>query len=216
MHMKKITSCLSVLGLCLTVTACDVSVPSQLETRKIQIKEKLQTIVVHKTQLTGGRISVIARDYHKAGQGTMHLLVPYAEKVSGAQKEADKELSKYRNAFDKLKVRDLETETVAMMDMTHVNDVIISYQRLSASAPAGCGRLPGHDGAVKKEMVHEYTIGCETNAQISNMIAHPSDLIGHRGTEKAGAQRLGTVIQPYEAGTRNEPLESIQASDIGG
>ncbi len=126
MRMNKFTSCLSAMALCLTVAACDVSVPSQLETRKIQIHEKLETIVVHKTQLTEGRMSVIADDYHKAGQGTMRLLIPYAEKSAAAEQQAGKDKRHYRNAFHSLKIKDLDVQTVAMSDMTHINDVIIS------------------------------------------------------------------------------------------
>ena len=63
--------------LSLTVSACDVSVPSQLETGQMRLSEETRTLAVDANKPDAALARRIAGDFRDNGRGDLHILMPY-------------------------------------------------------------------------------------------------------------------------------------------
>lgn len=199
----------------LMLGACDVSTPSQLSVRQVQLKEEVKTTTFDARSLDSDAINGIASDYSRNGRGKVSLTLSYDASGAGAQMRAKKQATHWLNAFRQNGVNDMEVDYVAMTDSAYAGQAIVSYTALVASPPKDCGRIPGYQGAETLAGAEGYGIGCETAAMLSKMVADPSDLMGKAGTPDDDSRRQGAVVENYKLGKQNQKLQGMNASAIG-
>jgi type IV pilus biogenesis protein CpaD/CtpE len=217
MHSVKKTCLIAVL---LTLSlpllaACDVTAPSQVTTGKIRLSTQTKTIVLPAQTVDKEQVETITADYARTGKGKISVLVSYLDGNPVNEIKARQRGNAYKSAFQRRGIPKVEVNTVSVATPTDANQAIISYHALTASAPKNCDRLTGYQGGDTLDNMRTYPIGCETKSILSQMIADPSDLMGKAGTAKDDARRAGAVVEPYKAGTPNQPLKGMQASTIG-
>lgn len=202
--------------LSLTVSACDVSVPSQLETGQMRLSEETRTLAVDANKPDAALARRIAGDFRDNGRGDLHILMPYKSGDPLHETQARRMGKEWQSAFVKGGAGNAKVEFVAVTDASALGRAVISYNVLTALPPEACGqRLTGYQGGDTLEDLHNYRIGCETRTAMSKMIVNPEDLKGRDGTESGDSRRQGTVAERYMSGEKMAPLETTTASGIG-
>ena len=199
----------------LSLSACESTTPSLLQTGKIRLKDQMVAETLDAKRVDPLRIHVIADHYLRNGKGKMNLMVSWLSGDVGREAAAQKQGSTWKYAFEQNGVNDISVDTVAIDDRKFADKIVITYRSLVAMAPKGCGRLPGYQGAETVETMDKYQVGCETQAAISRMIVDPSDLMGKSGAQDNDSRRSGALVEPYRVGTPNQPMKGYQASTIG-
>jgi type IV pilus biogenesis protein CpaD/CtpE len=203
-------------GLMLGLAACDVSVPSQLETGHMRLTEETRSVALPAAKPNAATASRIAADFRDNGRGEMHLVMPYRSGDPLHETQARRLGKEWQSAFAKGGAHGIKVEYVGMTDAALLERAVVSYNVLAALPPAGCGqRLTGYQGGDTLEDLHNYRIGCETRTAFSKMIVNPEDLKGRSGSEDGDSRRQGTVADRYMSGEPMEPLNATTASSIG-
>jgi type IV pilus biogenesis protein CpaD/CtpE len=197
------------------LAACDVTAPSQVTTGKIRLSTQTKNIVLPAQTVDKAQVENIAADYMRNGNGKMSVLVSYLDGNAVNETKARQRGNAYKSALQSKGLSTVEVNTVSVTTQPDANQAIISYHALTASAPKNCDRITGYQGGDTLENMKKYPIGCETKSILSQMIADPSDLMGKTGTAKGDARRASATVEPYKAGTPNQPLDGMQASTIG-
>jgi len=215
MKKNRLLGTATALTMCVFLSACDMSTPSQLHTGKIQLKEKYETVILEADKVQDEKIKHIIKEYRGNGNGRLSLLVSYNADDPKSKSKSTKLASQYKNIFRKAGLSNFEIESVPMEGKYLGGQVIITYRSLQASAPDRCVSLPGKKGAVSNEEIKDYTMGCEVQDMVSRMVARPSDLLGRSGTPDGLSRRQGAITEGYHAGEPTEPLDVLQASEVG-
>jgi pilus biogenesis lipoprotein CpaD len=200
----------------LALSACDTSSPSQLQTGKMRVTNRMVAETLDARRVDPARIAVIADDYMRRGKGDMTVTVSYLAGDDYMAVAADKQGRSYRDAFARRGVSGVSVVTAPTSDRRFTGQVVVTYRALTALQAKDCTRLPGYQGAETVPEMDHYKIGCEMQAAMSKMVADPSDLLGKAGTQDGDSRRNGTIIEKHNAGTPNERMQGFQASQVGG
>lgn len=202
--------------LALSLAACDVSVPSQLETGHMRLSEETRSLALNAHKPDKALASRIAADFRDNGRGDIHILMPYKSGDPLQETQARRMGKEWQAAFVKGGATSAKLEYVAVSEAAALERAIVSYNVLAALPPEACGqRLTGYQGGDTLEDLHSYRIGCETRTAMSKMIVNPEDLKGRDGSEAGDSRRQGAVAERYMSGEKMEPLEATSASGIG-
>jgi len=203
-------------ALTLGLAACDVSVPSQLETGHIRLSEDTRSVSLNADKPDATAARRIAADFRDNGRGAMRLVMPYRSGDPLQETQARRLGREWQAAFAKGGVPGVTVDYVGVTDASLLKRAVVSYTVLAALPPAGCAqRLTGYQGADTLEDMHTYRLGCETRTALSKMIVNPEDLAGRGGSEQGDSRRQGTVTERYMSGEQMEPLQTTSASSIG-
>lgn len=197
------------------LTACDVSTPSQISLRQIQLREGVKTETLDARSVDLGKADMIADAYGRGGQGSATLTVSYPAGTTGARLAAERQGAAWREA---LRARGMKVDAPAVVevqDAGRAGMAILSWRSLLAAPPQGCTRIPGHQGSETINEIETYSIGCETQSAVSRMVANPQDLMGRAGLPDGDAKREGTMVDKHRAGTPNGKLNGLSASTVG-
>lgn len=207
----------------LTLSGCELYDPV-VETQVYPVKMRLQQNVRSQTfsadqKVDHELIHQTVEHYKKAGEGHVTLLLRFQEGNRHQANAATKAGAEYKRLLSQHGVKNAKVQMQPMPQYSKENaEIIMSYQAWKASAPLGCEnqRIPGYFGADGPDTMHDYKIGCESETYISKMVSRPKDLAGNSGMTEGDSRREATVVEGYKSGVPNEPLEGLQASDLGG
>ena len=79
MRHSFIATCGLFLASAVMLTACDVSTPSQVETGKIQILDRMKTVTVDAKHINPAQVDVIADDYKRNGKGNLSAVISFLQ-----------------------------------------------------------------------------------------------------------------------------------------
>lgn len=215
MHAYKLVSLAGILSVALVLSACDASVPSQVQTGKIQLKEQVVTETLDSTRIDPARIDVLADHVKRNGKGDVTLTVSWLSGEASRESTAKRQGNAYKRALEKRGIFDIHVVTVPVMNERYINKIVMVYRSLVAQPPDDCLRLIGYQGAENLEALEKYQFGCEMQMAVSRMIVEPSDLMGKDGAQDNDSRRAGASVENYKAGTPNKPMQGFQASSIG-
>lgn len=206
---------LSVAVLTLGLAACDVTMPSQVETGHMRLSEETRSVAVDVAKPSDDAARRLAKDFRQNGRGEQRLVVPYKGGDPLQETQARRQGKEWQAALARNGMPGVEAEYVAVSDTTLLDRAVLSYNVLSALPPEPCvQRLTGYQGADTLEDMHSYRMGCETKTALSKMIVNPEDLKGRDGTEPGDGRRQGTVVERYMGGEGMEPLDGQTASNV--
>ena len=200
------------VSIALMVSACDISTPSQVLTAKLAIKNEMVTEIFPSDHVDSSHVEVTARKIMRNGNHDVVMTIPY---LPGHGAAAANLGAAYKNAFA---LQGVTHFTVALVVMNGTEDAglpVVSYHAAVASQQGGCTRIPGYEGSDNMDEADRYRFGCETQAEFGKMVADPADLLGRAPSSEADSRRNGIIIDPYQAGTPNQPLKGMSASSIG-
>lgn len=214
LHFRVIRT-LSAAILTLGLAACDVTMPSQVETSHMRLSEETRSIALDAAKPSDDTARRVAKDFRENGRGEQRLVVPYKGGDPLQETQARRHGKEWQAALARSGMPDVDAEYVAVSDTTLLGRAVLSYNVLTALPPEPCGqRLSGYKGGDTLEDMHTYRIGCETKTALSKMIVNPEDLKGRDGTEPGDSRRQGTVVERYMGGEGMEPLDGQTASNI--
>lgn len=208
---------LTLIGLALAVSGCsdstlNMTTPSQLNVEKIQVKEQMLTETLPATRVDKDQVASLAKRILRNGNPEVILTVPY---LPGGQSAAQHIGEIYQVELGDNGVKNVAVGTTMVVEAAEADKAVIAYTGLVAAKPADCGRLPGYQGTETMDAYRDYKFGCETQTALSKMADDPADLLGTSRPAQADSRRNGAIIERYQAGTPNEPLQGMQASTVG-
>jgi pilus biogenesis lipoprotein CpaD len=212
MQSYKLILLVGTLGFALTVSACDVTTPSDVNTSKLKVKDQVITETLSADHVDLKHVAAIAQKVTRNGNGEVDLTIPY---LQGGMVRAEDLGTAYKDAFARQHVSHVSVALVAMTGSQDADSIVASYQVLTAQQAEGCGRIPGYQGPEDMDNYDGYQYGCETQANLAKEIADPTDLLGKENPTEANSRRNGAIIEPYMLGTPNTPLKGMSASDVG-
>lgn len=217
MQMKKMRLLRGLFAavLSLGLAACDMTVPSQLETGHIRLSEQTRSLVLDAGKPDEAAARQAAKAFAQNGRGGQQLLVPYLGGDPLQETSARKSGAAWQALLAKNGMPDVQVDYVAVEDAALLKRAVLSYNVLSAQAPDGCvQRLTGYQGGDTLEDMHSYRIGCETRTALSKMIVNPEDLRGRDGTAPADSRRQGIVAERHMSGEKSEALDTSSTSSV--
>jgi len=155
----------------------------------------------------------IADHYNHYGDGPVEVTVlydPVSKKntAMNAANAADRIASFLRTKG----VRHVHADALPINGQGDLSETMISYDTVTAHAPAGCTTSGGLDG--KQTAADEnYIYGCNIETMISRQIANPRDLAGRDGLDAGSGRRQANVVEGYKTGAPNDSLEGESASE---
>ena len=212
MQAHKLILLAGTLGIALMASACDLTTPSQMNTSKLKIKEHVVTETLSADHVDLARVAATAQNVLRNGDKDVTLTIPY---LPGGVAKAGDIGAAYKSAFAAQGVTHFSVALVVMTDRQDAEKAVVSYQSQVAMQSGDCVRIPGYQGTEDMDNYGDYQYGCETQAQLGKMVHDPSDLLGKENPPEADSRRNGAIIDPYQAGTPNQPLKGMSASSIG-
>lgn len=185
-------------------------------------------ITPHKAQVTSMRFdeSVLARDvdasyietlaesYRRAGQGPLDITVTYDPRSSeNSARMASSRAASIADALESQNIEDVKVSTLPVYNEGPDSRVLVSYDKLKASAPRGCETLMTGVDDPTYEINENYKLGCTIEAYRARQ-TRPVDLAGRAPPDATttDGRRSGNLIEPYRAGAKSEKLEGESAS----
>jgi len=198
----------------LLLSGCDMSTPSQVKVEQMQVVDGMKTQELAAGAPNATRVNVVADDYLRNGNGAFRMVVPYVGGDPLSKVSAEREAAQYKAAFAKRGVNNVQVD-YAGVGAEDAGMIVVSYPSVMAQAPADCKQMTGSNGASTLVEARKYKMGCEMQTAMSQMIAHPEDLMGNAGTPDGESRRQGAVTEHYLSGTTNAPLNGLNASSTG-
>lgn len=197
-----------------SLTACDVTTPSHLETSQIRVQDVTKTALLPAGGVDSAMVSIAANDYARNGRGKVRLVVPYLKGTPLNRMAAQRAGEGYRRAFREHGI-DVAVNYAETVKKDDARNAVLSYTGTVALPPRSCMRMTGSDGAETMVAGEKYSVGCSMKTAMSQMIANPDDLMGVAGTPDEVARRQGPMMENYMSGKTNAPLNGLNASATG-
>lgn len=202
---------------CLGLAACDITVPSQIRTGEIRLKEDMKTQSVDLYHLNENHVSMMAAEYNNIGRGPMSVTVAYPEGDVPEKIAVENRGAALRDMLSKNKVTRVSIDYVPVSDKRLSGNAVVSYPALMALAPENCSALVGAQGGETLQDMEHYQVSCANKDMLSRMIAHPQDLMGVTGAVGGPSRSAGALMEAALDGTPNEPFfDQASASELGG
>ncbi len=215
--MKKF-SVFAMSGVCATLLAACApqSTPSMMNTSRPQVVSETSLKQIPVKEVSDGHLYAIAKEYERYGNGAMQLFLAYDPdtKDYGAMK-AFKDLASYKEKLGKMGVRGIKAETVKAEGAEPT--LMVSFDSVTAHAPAGCRNMPGFDDGLTTREVGDYRFGCSVDTILAKQIYRPSDLQGNAMAESGDGRRAVNTVEYYRQVEQKEAegeLIRIQRTDI--
>lgn len=195
--MKKTTALILLVAATASLAACGrQSTPSMMNTSRPQLVPETTLEQVPVSQVSQGYLFQIADNYQRYGADTMQLTLAYdpASKQYNAMK-AFEDLSSIKGKLQKLGVRSVTGESVKSEGVTPT--LMISYDSVTAQAPAGCRNMPGFDDGLTTTNIGDYKFGCSVDTMLAKQIYRPSDLNGNTASDPLDGRRATNSVEYY-------------------
>lgn len=216
MRLSKLMTSLGAVFMVVSLAACDMTVPSQLETGQIRLDEQVKTVQLDAARVDTKAVRAVMADFRQNGRGQMAVVMAYQSGNPLHETEVRRNGAAWQRALTQQSGKPVQVNYVAVEDKALTEKAVLSYAALTALPPEGCRPLTGYRGGDSLEGMQNYRFGCETRTAISRMIVNPDDLKGREGLPSDDARRQGNVAERYMSGEPLPPLETTTASSIGG
>ncbi len=189
---------------------------------RAQVSEDQFTDGFDTAKLDAGMLHAIANYYERFGNGPMNVVVSYDPKSKiNTRPKAQQALSSIQNGLSKNGVGDMKAALSAVSGSGDVSTTLVSFPAITASAPQGCGMMPGYtdpsqDIPNDTNIKQPYGYGCTIETLLARQVAKPSDLMGKQGFETNGdGRRAERVISTrgYYSDTANKKLDGESVSE---
>lgn len=205
--------CLLAMTAMMTLGACEMYAPPNLNQTKIQVAEEGVSQTIPVSQVSDDALSALAQDYNDRGGSPMSVVVTYDPRSNrNTAMMAGNHASGIAKTLRKYGVDAISSSILPVKDQGDEAQVMISYNAVAALAPDGCGDMPGMKGN-QLEPDPNYKLGCGVDSMIAKQVARPSDLLGRGVSDPTTDGRsAANVIDAYRMGTQNKPLSGESAS----
>ncbi len=210
-------SALTLLSGCSVESETWVNKAGRVEVREDQFTDTFET-----AKINTGTIHAIGDYYDRFGNGAMSIVVSYdPQSKINSLANAQKSLAHLKNGLSKVGVADLNGTVSAMRGSGDVSTTLISFPAMTASAPKGCGMMPGYDDPSADipndtNVDPPYGYGCTVESLLARQISKPSDLLGKQGFEtNSDGRRTERVLSTrgYYSDKEFPKLEGENASE---
>lgn len=195
---------------------------SKMIEKRAEVHQSLFAKRFKADEIDNDAIGELAKHYRRHGEGALNVLVTYKpEKNANKAYEASKKGS---NIVKRIRAHGIETVNldVARVEKEEKLDAfetLIHYKQLHAKGPSDCkpmSVLTNAKPAYNREDVRNYKLGCTIETMLARQVIRPGDLLGKSPISRTlhSGRRAGNIINRYEKGEPNEPLEGATASDI--
>jgi pilus biogenesis lipoprotein CpaD len=217
MMMKKTTILMLFVATAAGLAACGrQSTPSMMNTSLPQIVPETTLEQMPIENVTQSYLYNIADNYERYGVDTMQISLAYdpASKKYNAMK-AFEDLAAIKAKLKKLGVRSITGETVKSEGATPT--LMISYDSVTAQAPAGCRNMPGFDDGLTTTQITDYRFGCSVDTMLAKQIYRPADLQGSGAGDPIDGRRATNTVEYYRQVETDEAegeLNDLDRSDM--
>ena len=200
----------------ISLSACEMYAPPNLNTTKIQVAEEGVSQTIPISQVSDDALSALAQDYNDRGVSPMSVIVTYDPRSNrNTAMMAGNHASGIAKTLRKYGVDAISSSILPVKDQGDEAQVMISYNAVAALAPEGCNDMPGMKGNVLEPDAN-YKLGCGVDTLIAKQVARPSDLLGRGVSDPTTDGRAAAnVIEAYRTGVQNKPLKGESASGEG-
>lgn len=204
--------------LALSLSACELEVPSQMNTSRLELVETAQQNAYPVSDLDGSALQDIADHHKRYGQTPLMLTVTYDPSVSGAASAATRDGQRLGASLKAKGATNVHYETLPVAGQGKDRQVLVQYDSMTAQAPSDCGRIGGYDTstAVSPDGARtepDYKLGCSVEAVIAKQVARPSDLGGNTKMGPYDGARASGQLDDYRKGKELEKLQGQTASE---
>lgn len=206
----------------LVLSGCSVQSETWVnQAGRAQVSEDQFTDSFETAKLDAGVLHAIGSYYERFGNGPMSVVVSYdPQSRINTFPKAERALVAIQNGLAKNGVHDLNGALSAVKGSGDISTTLVSFPALTASAPQGCGTMPGYadpsqDIPNDTNIKPPYGYGCTIETLLAKQIARPSDLMGKQGFETNGDGRRAERIlstRGYYADTENKKLDGESVS----
>ncbi len=203
---------LALLGVC----GCEdiVHEPTKLSEKKVRVQEEQVFEEIPVSDMHENAIAALSEHYKRSGAGSLDLSVTYdPHSPTATAMMASSEAARIAGLFRDNGLTVTGANIMPVKDLGSQMQALVSYSSFEALAPEDCEVMPGlkHTNIEPEE---DYELGCSINTVFAKQIARPKDL-ADRSAEPGNAdgRRATSVLEPYRAGVRNEPLGGETASE---
>jgi type IV pilus biogenesis protein CpaD/CtpE len=202
------------------LSGCSVNSDSWVNQERLEVRQNHFTDTFETATLTDEKLRAIGVHYYRFGNGPMDVVISYDPKsrVNTAGR-AEHSKAKIEKALRVGGVKDLRIRTVGSPGSGDASKTVVTFAALVASAPQGCGMMPGYETSPgvpeNGEDTPDYMYGCTVEALMARQVSRPGDLLGRPGFEtNADGRRQETVVgrRGYYSDSSNKPLGGESAS----
>ena len=213
--MNKIKSLLIVGVACFGLAACDLSSPSRLTVKEIELEDQYETLELNTHQVDKARMNNIIKEYKLNGNGEIRIVSSYDNtKRSGSLKAIDT-AAMYKKYLADNDIRNVDVKIIPHNNSLKKNKLFVTYNRLKALPPEGCHEMPGYsNGSTNLKVADEYGFKCQTKTLLSKMVVDPNDLMGVAGNSDGDSKRLGVIVDANQTGVIKEPIGGLSSTDV--
>ena len=213
----------AMLRICmLSLTACSNIKKSSLAGERAEVHVSSVERGFETGKITDKNIDNIVHHYRRYGYGPVFVTVTYKPGKKGDQTfEASQSGADLAKRLRRHRVRQVKMDVMPHDTKGDTESLtVISYKKLSATGPSGCNTSQAYrtgNPSSDREVTKKYKLGCNIETMLARQVERPGDLLGysHFDQTKPSGRRAANIINRYEEGEPNEPLDGFTASDVG-
>lgn len=220
--MQKILLALSATIMLSGCTALVESDPWVNQAGRAQVSEDQFTDAFDTAKLDAGMLHAIGNYYDRFGNGTMNVVVSYdPQSRINTLPKAERALAAIQKGLARNGVHDMKGALSVVKGSGDVSTTLVSFPALTASAPQGCGTMPGYmdpsqDIPNDTNIKPPYGYGCTIETLLAKQVARPADLMGKQGFETNGDGRRAERVlstRGYYGDQPNQKLDGERVSE---
>lgn len=213
--MKK-SLILSLIAIAALPACARQSTPSMMNTSRVQVVPETTLGEIPANRITDGYIASLADQYQRYGAAPLQLTLAYdPDDKSYSAMKAFNTLADVKARLRQRGVTNVSAETVKSDGTEPV--LMVSYDSVTAAAPAGCRNMPGFDDGLTTEKIGDYRFGCSVDTLLARQVYRPGDLLGNAASDPIDGRRAANTVEYYRQVTPEEaetPIERIERTDI--
>lgn len=215
--MKKTAALVLLMTAAVSLSACGrLSTPSMMNTSRPQLAPETTLAQIPVQNVTQGYLYNLSDNYKRYGTDTMQLTLAYdPNSKSYTAMKAFADLADIKAKLKTLGVRSVVGETVKAEGAAPT--LMVSFDSVTAHAPAGCRNMPGFDDGLTTGHIGNYKFGCSTDTMMAKQIYRPADLAGSAGSDPIDGRRAANAVEYDRNVTPEEAdgeLKSFDRSNI--
>ena len=213
--IARLGSIVTFMGVLMFVAGCSekLSTPSIVSNERVELHS--ETVMGHMPYEEVDEITLVtlAHGYKKYGTGPLELTMTYDPGSNGS---IGPTISAALKAVQESLARKgvLNVKTDAIPAAGEPQTLIVSYDAVTAHAPANCGVMPGLEDKTTTRFISDYRLGCGIETMLAKQIARPADLRGTGVVGPTDGRRGAIVVEGYRVGTPNERIEGVERDDL--
>jgi type IV pilus biogenesis protein CpaD/CtpE len=176
------------------------------------LRESEFTSDIPTAKMDSDTLRAVAETYHKFGEGPLSLSVSYDPKSrTNTASHATMEAARMAGVLRKSGVDILKTGIQPAAAKGSPSMTVIAFNAVTAQMPANCDYMGGLEGK-QTDASPDYHLGCTVEMEMTRQIANPKDMRGRDGLDAGSARRQAYVVDSYQKGTPNQPMQNLQSA----